>query len=75
MKPNFTLTAIIEKSDDGWYVGQLEEMPEVLSQGKTVKELLSNLKDALSLILEDRKEDILKSYSGRKFIRRKVSIA
>jgi predicted RNase H-like HicB family nuclease len=74
MKPNFTLTAIIEKSDDGWYVGQLEEMPEVLSQGKTVKELLSNLKDALNLILEDRKEDILKSYSGRKFIRRKVSI-
>jgi len=75
MKPNLTLTAIIEKSDDGWYVGQLEEMPEVLSQGKTVKELLSNLKDALNLILEDRKEDVLKSYSGRKFIRRKVSIA
>lgn len=23
-----TLTAIIEKSDDGWYVGQVEEMPE-----------------------------------------------
>ena len=75
MKPNLTLTAIIEKSDDGWYVGQLEEMPEVLSQGKTVKELLSNLKDALNLILEDRKEDVVKSYSGRKFIRRKVSIA
>jgi predicted RNase H-like HicB family nuclease len=75
MKPTFTLTAIIEKSDDGWYVGQLEEMPEVLSQGKTVKELLSNLKDALNLILEDRKEDALKSYAGKKFIRRKVSIA
>jgi predicted RNase H-like HicB family nuclease len=75
MKPTFTLTAIIEKSDDGWYVGQLEEMPEVLSQGKTVNELLANLKDALNLILEDRKEDMLKNYSGRKFIRRKVSIA
>jgi predicted RNase H-like HicB family nuclease len=75
MKPALTLTAIIEKSDDGWYVGQLEEMPEVLSQGKTVNELLANLKDALNLILEDRKEDMLKNYSGRKFIRRKVSIA
>jgi predicted RNase H-like HicB family nuclease len=52
MKPNITLTAIIEKSEDGWYVGQLEEMPEVLSQGKTVKELISNLKDALNLILD-----------------------
>ena len=63
MKPTFTLTAIIEKSNDGWYVGQLEEMPEVLSQGKTVNELLANLKDALNLILEDRKEDMLRSYS------------
>jgi predicted RNase H-like HicB family nuclease len=50
-------------------------MPEVLSQGKTVKELISNLKDALNLILEDRKETIIKSYSGKKIIRRKVSIA
>jgi predicted RNase H-like HicB family nuclease len=74
MKPNFTLSAIIEKSDDGWYVGQLQEMPEVLSQGRTVKELISNLKDALNLIIEDRKEEILKNHSGRKIIRRKVSI-
>lgn len=75
MKSNFTLTAIIEKSEDGWYIGQLQEMPEVLSQGKTVKELISNLKDALNLILEDRKEFIIRSYSGKKIIRRKVSIA
>jgi predicted RNase H-like HicB family nuclease len=74
MKNKFTLTAIIEKSEDGWYIGQLEELPEVLSQGKTVKELLSNLKDALNLILEDRREIILKNYSGKKFIRRRVSI-
>ncbi|HPE33522.1 MAG TPA: type II toxin-antitoxin system HicB family antitoxin [Bacteroidales bacterium] len=33
------LTAIIEKSDDGWYVGQFEEIPAVLSQGKTIAEL------------------------------------
>lgn len=55
MKSHLTLTAIIEKSEDGWYVGQFEEIPEVLSQGKTVKELISNLRDALNLILEDRK--------------------
>jgi predicted RNase H-like HicB family nuclease len=75
MRHSLDLTAIIEKSDDGWYVGQLEEIPEVLSQGKTVKELLANLKDALNLILEDRRESVLKNYSGRKIIRRKVSIS
>ncbi|MBC6401591.1 MAG: type II toxin-antitoxin system HicB family antitoxin [Ekhidna sp.] len=31
------LTALIEKSDGGWFVGQLEELPEVLSQGETVE--------------------------------------
>ena len=45
-----TLTALIEKSDDGWFVGQLEEFPEVLSQGKTVSEVKSNLLDALHLL-------------------------
>ncbi len=45
-------TAIIEKSIDGWYVGQLEELPAVLSQGKTIEELKENLLDALQLLLE-----------------------
>jgi predicted RNase H-like HicB family nuclease len=33
------VTAIIEKSNDGWFVGQIEEMPAALSQGKTIEEL------------------------------------
>lgn len=32
------LTAIIEKSEDGWYVGQIEEFSPVISQGKTIDE-------------------------------------
>lgn len=67
-------TALIEKSDDGWYVGQLEEMPEVLSQGKTIKELMENLKDAFSLFIQTQKEETVKNYSGKKYIRRKLSI-
>ncbi|MBE0638480.1 MAG: type II toxin-antitoxin system HicB family antitoxin [Bacteroidales bacterium] len=46
------LTAIIEKSNDGWYVGQLEEIPAVLSQGKTIAELKENLLDALLILME-----------------------
>ncbi len=33
------LTALIEKSEDGWYVGQVEEMPAAISQGKTIEEV------------------------------------
>lgn len=43
-------TAIIEKSENGWYVGQVKEMPAAISQEKTVDELLSNLSDAILLI-------------------------
>jgi predicted RNase H-like HicB family nuclease len=45
-------TAIIEKPDDGWFVGQVEEMPAAISQGRTVDELKANLIDALKLLLE-----------------------
>lgn len=68
-------TAIIEKSDDGWFVGQLEELPEVISQGKTIQELKQNLQDALELIILHQRETTLSLYEGKKFIRRKLSIA
>ena len=68
-------TAIIEKSDDGWYVGQLEELPEVISQGKTIQELKQNLQDALELIIANQRETTLGLYEGKKFIRRKLSFA
>lgn len=45
----FNLTLAIEKSNDSWYVGQIEELPEVISQGKTIAELKENILDALKL--------------------------
>ena len=67
MKRRFELTAIIEKSDDGWYVGQLQEIPAVLSQGKTIEELKENLHDALSLYLDVQKDELDKEYLGKIF--------
>ena len=32
--------------DDGWYVGRLEEVPSVFSQGETLGELEENIEDA-----------------------------
>ncbi len=45
-------TAVIEQGENGWYVGQVEELPAAMSQGKTIKELKENLLDALGLILD-----------------------
>ena len=47
-----TLTAIIEKGENGWFVGQIEEIPAVISPGRTLQELEFNLMDALQLVLE-----------------------
>ena len=49
-------TAIIERDGD-WYVGYCPEIPGANGQGKTKKECLQSLSDAIQLILEDRRED------------------
>jgi len=63
------LTAIIEKGENGWYVGQLEEIPSVISQGRTIEELKANLLDALQLVLETQRELTQKEYEGRDVIK------
>lgn len=45
------LTMMVEKGENGYYVGQIVEYPAALSQGKTIEELEINLKNALKLLL------------------------
>lgn len=59
---------LIEKGLDGWYVGQLQEIPGVLTQGKTVQETKENLVDALDLYLEARRDERAPEFKGRKLI-------
>jgi len=61
-------TAIIEQGENGWLVGQIEEVPAALSQGKTIEELRANLLDALRLILDTNKEITEKEYLGKDVI-------
>lgn len=44
-------TAIYKKSGK-WYSGWVEEIPGVNTQGKTLAEAKTNLREALSLVLE-----------------------
>lgn len=50
------LTAIISKGEE-YYIGQVKELPGVLTQGTTIEETKSNLMDALSLWLKDAHEE------------------
>lgn len=39
--------------DDGWYVGQLMEIPGIFSQGETLEELEENIADAYRMVIEE----------------------
>ena len=52
-------TAVIEK-DKEWYIGYCPEIPGANGQGRTVEECKKSLAEAISLILEDRREDALR---------------
>lgn len=66
------LTMLVEKGENGFYVGQIQEYPPVMSQGVTIDELEENLKDALKFFLEVQKEQVEKEYSKRKIIKRRL---
>ena len=49
-------TAIIEKTNDGWYIAQCAEVPNAHTQGRTIEEVKENLEEAIELILSCEKE-------------------
>jgi predicted RNase H-like HicB family nuclease len=52
-------TAIIEQDDD-WFVAFCPEIPGANGQGRTREEARKSLGEAITLILEDRREDALR---------------
>jgi len=72
MKAEFT--AIIEKAPEGGYWAICPEIPGANGQGETVEEAKNNLKEAIELILEDRREDVLRGLP-EDVIRDKVQVA
>ncbi len=70
MKKKFT--AIIEKRDM-WYVGYVEDLPGVNTQGKTLKEVSDNLKEAIALVLETNR-DLMSGETGSKVYRKTITV-
>ena len=49
-------TAIIEKDGD-WFISYCPEIPGANGQGNSKDECLKSLKEAITLILKDRRDD------------------
>jgi predicted RNase H-like HicB family nuclease len=56
-------TAVVRR-DGRWWIGWIEEVPGVNSQGKTRGELLDNLSSALKEILEINRADAVAAMEG-----------
>jgi len=44
---------VIERDEDGFYVGEAPQLPACYSQGKTLDELMANMQEVIELCLED----------------------
>ncbi len=44
--------------DDGWYIGQLRELPGVFSQGESLESLKTNILDAYCLMMQDAMKEV-----------------
>ena len=61
MRPNYN--AVIQHHGE-WWIGWIEEVPGVNSQGHTREELIENLHDALEEALEMNRADARAAASG-----------
>lgn len=72
MKPSYT--AVIQQRD-AWWIGWIEELPGVNSQGHTRDELLDNLRSALEEAVEMNRADALDAVQGGPYEEVSVSFA
>jgi predicted RNase H-like HicB family nuclease len=45
---------VIEKDEDGFFVGEVPQLKACYSQGKTIDELMANMKEVISLALQEQ---------------------
>jgi len=67
-------TAVYKKRGK-WYVGWIEEIPGVNTQGETLQETKENLKEALLLILQTNRLLNRKETARGKLIREPLSVS
>lgn len=48
---------VVEKDEDGFYVGEVPQLRACYSQGRTIDELLENMKEVIQLAWEEQGDD------------------
>ena len=75
MQANLKFTAVFEPAPEGGFTAYVEEIPGVNTQGETLDEARENLRDALEMVLDVRREMAEEQQVGRVIIREEISLA
>ena len=67
------LTAVFEKVGNE-YIGYIEEIPGVNTQGASIEEVRENLQEALELIMEVRREMAVEDQAGKTIIKEEIKM-
>ena len=68
-------TIRIEKdAKSGWLCGQCEQLPEAITQGKDIDELMFMMKDAIELVLECKRDEFRLKHKNKSAMVRKLKI-
>ena len=51
-------TVLIEKDEDGYYVAEVPDLRGCYTQGKTLEEVMKNIREVIELCLEAEKDEI-----------------
>jgi predicted RNase H-like HicB family nuclease len=55
---------IIERDEDGYYVGEVPQLRACYSQGRTLDELMANIREVIELCLEEDDGPTLPEFVG-----------
>jgi len=58
----------------GWFIGQCEQLPEAITQGKDMDELMFMMRDAIELALECRRDEFRQQYADKNAFVQKLKI-
>lgn len=55
---------VIERDEDGIYIGEVPQLKACYSQGETIDELISNIKEVIEMCLEELEEESITEFIG-----------
>jgi predicted RNase H-like HicB family nuclease len=55
---------MIERDEDGYYIGEVPQLRACYSQGSTLDELMANIKEVIEMCLEEESEEPLPEFVG-----------